>query len=64
MYDLIRKTSTVLPEDVTIAIKKALAREEKGSIANKTLDIILKSIALSSSERPPHLPGHRYTFWL
>jgi tartrate dehydratase alpha subunit/fumarate hydratase class I-like protein len=48
MYDLIRKTSTVLPEDVNKAIKKALAQEENGSIAKTTLDIILKSIVLSS----------------
>ena len=34
MYDLILKTSTVLPEDVTRAIKKALAREDKGSVAH------------------------------
>ena len=53
MYDLIRKTSTVLPEDVTSAIKKALAREANGSIAKKTFDIILKSIVLSSNKGLP-----------
>ena len=53
MYDLIRKTSTVLPDDVNKAIKKALAREENGSIAKTTLDIILKSIVLSSNKSLP-----------
>jgi len=53
MYDLIRKTSTVLPEDVTLAIKKAIAREEKSSVAEQTLDIILKSIVLSSKNGLP-----------
>ncbi|KQC06432.1 MAG: hypothetical protein APR62_07950 [Smithella sp. SDB] len=53
MYDLIRKTSTVLPEDVTLAIKKAIAREEKSSVAKQTLDIILKSIVLSSKNGLP-----------
>ena len=53
MYDLIRKTSTVLAKDVTDAIKKAVAREEKGSVAKTTLDIILKSIVLSSQKSLP-----------
>jgi fumarate hydratase class I len=53
MYDLIHRTCTVLPEDITIALEKAFAREESGSIANKTLDIILKSIALSSMNGLP-----------
>lgn len=53
MYDLIRKTSTILPEDVALAVKKALAREGSGSIAKTTLDIILKSIALSSQKSLP-----------
>lgn len=53
MYDLIRKTSTVLPDDINKAIKKALTREENGSIAKTTLDIILKSIVLSSKKSLP-----------
>jgi len=53
MYELIHKTCTVLTDDITSALKKALALEEKGSIAYRTLDIIVKSAALSSENRLP-----------
>ncbi len=43
----------MLPDDITSALKKALALEEKGSIAYRTLDIIVKSAALSSENRLP-----------
>lgn len=53
MYELISHTSTVLPRDVTEALKKSSDREESGSIARETLDILLASAQMSRDESLP-----------
>lgn len=53
MYELMMRTSTELPEDVTCALEKAREREPVHSTAANTLDIILKSAELSRANRLP-----------
>lgn len=53
VYDLILMTCTVLPQDITGAIEKNLNREGNASIAQQTLQVILKSISLSSKKNLP-----------
>jgi fumarate hydratase class I len=53
MYELIHRTCTTLPDDVTEVLQHARAGEEEGSIARETLDIILQSISLSGKGRLP-----------
>ena len=53
MHELIHKTCTVLSEDITAALEKAIALEDRGSVAHNTLDIILKSAILSSKNGLP-----------
>ncbi len=53
MYELIHKTCTVLPRDITDAIEKAVSREKAGSVACETLDVIMQSASLSQKKRLP-----------
>ena len=53
MYELIHKTCTVLPQDITSALENALSHENNGSIAHETLGIIMQSAALSCNNRLP-----------
>jgi fumarate hydratase, class I len=53
MYDLIHRTCTVLPQDITLALEKAFLHEGNGSIAKETLGIIMQSASLSSNKRLP-----------
>ncbi len=53
MEELIRRTCTVLPEDISLALREALHAEVSGSIAHETLQIILESASCSSSTGLP-----------
>ena len=53
VYELIRRTCTELPPDVSAALDRARSKETKGSIACETLDIILGSASLSRENRLP-----------
>ncbi len=53
MYDLIRKTSTELPEDIHTALKNARLREHPDSIAYSIFDTILESTDLSKTKSLP-----------
>ena len=53
MHELIRRTCTVLPEDIIQALQEACRAEHIGSIAEETLGIILKSASLSSTTDLP-----------
>jgi fumarate hydratase class I len=52
-YELIRKTSTDLPEDVVAAIQAAHEREEEGSAARGAFEAILENIRISREESTP-----------
>jgi fumarate hydratase, class I len=53
MYELIHQTCTVLPQDITLALENTLSHEKNGSIAQGTLDIIMRSASLSCNKRLP-----------
>ncbi len=53
MHELIRRTCTDLPQDILDAIENARAAERAGSIAQATLDTILKSSRLSRERTLP-----------
>ncbi len=51
--ELIRDTSSSLPEDAESALKKALRREAKGSSARMVLETILKNVELARQAGTP-----------
>ncbi len=51
--ELIRRASTVLPEDVTDALKRAHDREESGSAAQQSLASILQNISMAAEASTP-----------
>lgn len=51
--ELVRKTSSTLPEDALKALKAASRREKKGSSAWMILDTLVKNAALSSERGTP-----------
>lgn len=53
ILELIRRTSTILPEDVVRAITKARGNEEKGSNADIALDVIGCNIGLARDSSLP-----------
>lgn len=53
ILELIRRTSTDLPEDVVLTIKQAHDNEEGGSAAEKALDAILKNIEMARENSTP-----------
>ncbi len=53
VLELIRRTSTILPEDVVRAINKARGNEEKGSNAEVALDVIGCNIGLARDSSLP-----------
>jgi len=53
VLELIRKTSTDLPEDVELALKKARDNETKGSVAQSTLDEVLSNVELARKNSTP-----------
>jgi len=50
---LIRDTSSALPEDAELALKKALRREAKDSSARMILETILKNVAIARAAGTP-----------
>ncbi|MCX7943032.1 MAG: fumarate hydratase [Deltaproteobacteria bacterium] len=50
---LIEQASTVLPEDVSEAIRRAIDSEEGGSRAKRVLEIILENVKLARERRLP-----------
>jgi len=53
MYDIVRKTSTELPDDAKMALKNACLKENKDSIASEIFDTILTSVNLSKADSLP-----------
>ncbi|MCP4140296.1 MAG: fumarate hydratase [Chloroflexi bacterium] len=53
ILELIRRTSTDLPEDVETKLRAAYADEETGSAAQGALDTILKNVDLARSNSTP-----------
>src|SRR5688572_33045705 len=53
ILDLIRRTSTQLPDDVVRAVTGARAQEEKGSNADVALDVIGCNIVLARDSSLP-----------
>ncbi|MEA2013310.1 MAG: fumarate hydratase [Verrucomicrobiota bacterium] len=53
IYNLIKKTSTILPSDVCEVLKSAQKKEEKGSSASETLENILKNIEIAAKRERP-----------
>lgn len=51
--ELIRETSSSLPDDAELALRKALRREAKGSSARLVLETLLKNIALARAAGTP-----------
>ena len=51
--ELIRDTSSSLPEDAEKALKKALRRETRGSSARMVLETILKNVAIARAAGTP-----------
>jgi fumarate hydratase class I len=51
--ELIRKTSSSLPDDAERALRKALRREAKGSSAHLVLETLLKNVALARDAGTP-----------
>lgn len=51
--ELIRETSSSLPDDAEQALRKALRREAKGSSARLVLETILKNVALARAAGTP-----------
>ncbi len=53
ILELIRRTSTDLPEDVEMALKEAFAQEQPGTAAHSALEAILKNVAISRTNSTP-----------
>jgi len=53
LAELIRATSSSLPDDAEAALRKALSREPKGSSARLVLDTILRNVALAREAGTP-----------
>jgi fumarate hydratase class I len=53
LLELIRRTSTQIPEDVHQAILASLEREKKGTIAESAMKIIDQNIALAKNKSQP-----------
>lgn len=53
MVELIRKTSTEIPDDVHHAILRSLENEKKGTIAESAMKIIDQNIALAKTKSQP-----------
>lgn len=53
LLELIRRTSTDLPSDVESALRRALGRARKGTLAAWTLDTMLQSVVISRAESLP-----------
>lgn len=53
LLELIRRTSTEIPDDVHRAIVSSLEREKKGTIAESAMKIIDQNIALAKSKSQP-----------
>jgi len=53
IYELIKQTATVLPEDVVDAIKQARQCEQEGSIAEVILSRYLENIELAAQRKAP-----------
>ena len=53
LLELIRRTSTVIPDDVHRAIVGSLEQEKKGSIAESAMKIIDQNIALARNKSQP-----------
>lgn len=53
LLELIRRTSTEIPDDVHQAILNALEQEKKGTIAENAMKIIDQNIALAKSKSQP-----------
>jgi len=53
LLELVRRTSTDLPADVEAALRKALAREKKGSHAAMALGTILENVAVARRDSVP-----------
>ena len=53
LAELIRETSSSLPEDAERALRAALRREAKGSSARLVLETILKNVALARADDTP-----------
>src|SRR3954453_19147464 len=53
LLELIRRTSTEIPDDVHKAIVESLEREKKGTIAESAMKIIDQNIALAKSKSQP-----------
>src|SRR5438477_11476419 len=53
LLELIRRTSTEIPEDVHRAILSSLEQEKKGTIAESAMKIIDQNIALAKNKSQP-----------
>lgn len=53
LLELIRRTSTDLPADVEVSLKRALNRERRESHAHWVLESILKNVALAREQSAP-----------
>ncbi len=53
ILELIRRTSTDLPEDVEAALRAAYEREDEGSAARGALETILRNVALARENATP-----------
>ncbi|MCX7723418.1 MAG: fumarate hydratase [Verrucomicrobiae bacterium] len=53
LLELIRRTSAELPNDVVTAIRSAAEQEQPGSLARRTLDIILQNAELARQKSQP-----------
>jgi len=53
LLELIKKTSTTLPQDVLGAIKKAVEQEEVGTPARYAMDTILENIRIAEEKAQP-----------
>src|ERR1700745_2054497 len=57
LLELIRRTSTEIPDDVHNAIVNALEQEKKGTIAESAMKIIDQNIALAKNKSQPICQG-------
>lgn len=53
LLELIRRTSTDLPSDVELALRRAAARERKHPVARETFDTILRNVRLARRNDAP-----------
>src|SRR5689334_25223417 len=53
LLELIRRTSTEIPDDVHKAILESLEQEKKGTIAESAMKIIEQNIALAKNKSQP-----------